>query len=159
MEFQMLETETNGTIIKVVGVGGAGGNAVQHMINRGVQGVDFIVMNTDAQALSRSRASAVIQLGNTGLGAGAKPEMGRAAAEEARERIADGLRGAHMVFITAGMGGGTGTGAAPVVAQIAKAAQTDYSGNRSTGLVYSTVDDERVNFVSELARFSIFTTR
>ena len=120
MEFQMLETETNGTIIKVVGVGGAGGNAVQHMINRGVQGVDFIVMNTDAQALSRSRASAVIQLGNTGLGAGAKPEMGRAAAEEARERIADALRGAHMVFITAGMGGGTGTGAAPVVAQIAK---------------------------------------
>ena len=120
MEFQMLETETNGTIIKVVGVGGAGGNAVQHMINKGVQGVDFIVMNTDAQALSRSRATAVIQLGNTGLGAGAKPEMGRAAAEEARERIADALRGAHMVFITAGMGGGTGTGAAPVVAQIAK---------------------------------------
>ncbi|GLU30858.1 cell division protein FtsZ [Trinickia caryophylli] len=120
MEFQMLETETNGTIIKVVGVGGAGGNAVQHMINKGVQGVDFVVMNTDAQALSRSRASNVIQLGNTGLGAGAKPEMGRAAAEEARERISDALRGAHMVFITAGMGGGTGTGAAPVVAQIAK---------------------------------------
>src|SRR3569623_1012330 len=120
MEFQMLETETNGTIIKVVGVGGAGGNAVQHMINKGVQGVDFIVMNTDAQALSRSRATAVIQLGNTGLGAGAKPEMGYAAAQEARERIADALRGAHMVFITAGMGGGTGTGAAPVVAQIAK---------------------------------------
>lgn len=120
MEFEMLETETNGTIIKVVGVGGAGGNAVQHMINRGVQGVDFIVMNTDAQALSRSRASNVIQLGATGLGAGAKPEMGKAAAEEARERVADALRGAHMVFITAGMGGGTGTGAAPVVAQIAK---------------------------------------
>ena len=86
MEFQMLETETNGTIIKVIGVGGAGGNAVQHMINKGVQGVDFIVMNTDAQALSRSRASAVIQLGNTGLGAGAKPEMGRAAAEEGVRR-------------------------------------------------------------------------
>jgi cell division protein FtsZ len=120
MEFQMLETETNGTIIKVVGVGGAGGNAVQHMINKGVQGVDFVVMNTDAQALSRARATNVIQLGSTGLGAGAKPEMGRAAAEEARERIADALRGAHMVFITAGMGGGTGTGAAPVVAQIAK---------------------------------------
>src|SRR6202167_3603469 len=120
MEFQMLETETNGTIIKVVGVGGAGGNAVQHMINRGVQGVDFICMNTDAQALSRSKADTVLQLGKTGLGAGAKPEMGRAAAEEARERIMDGLRGAHMVFITAGMGGGTGTGAAPVVAQIAK---------------------------------------
>ncbi len=120
MEFQMLETETSGTIIKVVGVGGAGGNAVQHMINKGVQGVDFVVMNTDAQALSRSRSPSVIQLGGTGLGAGAKPEMGRAAAEEARERIADSLRGAHMVFITAGMGGGTGTGAAPVVAQIAK---------------------------------------
>jgi cell division protein FtsZ len=120
MEFQMLETETSGTIIKVVGVGGAGGNAVQHMINKGVQGVDFVVMNTDAQALSRSRSPNVIQLGKTGLGAGAKPEMGRAAAEEARERIADSLRGAHMVFITAGMGGGTGTGAAPVVAQIAK---------------------------------------
>jgi cell division protein FtsZ len=120
MEFQMLETETSGTIIKVVGVGGAGGNAVQHMINKGVQGVDFVVMNTDAQALARSRASHVIQLGKTGLGAGAKPEMGRASAEEARERVADALRGAHMVFITAGMGGGTGTGAAPVVAQIAK---------------------------------------
>ena len=120
MEFEMLETETGGTIIKVVGVGGAGGNAVQHMINRGVQGVDFVCMNTDAQALARSKAAAVIQLGKTGLGAGAKPDMGRAAAEEARERIADALRGAHMVFITAGMGGGTGTGAAPVVAQIAK---------------------------------------
>lgn len=120
MDFQMLETETNGTIIKVVGVGGAGGNAVQHMIDRGVQGVDFVVMNTDAQALARAKASSVIQLGKTGLGAGAKPEMGRAAAEEARERISDALRGAHMVFITAGMGGGTGTGAAPVVAQVAK---------------------------------------
>ncbi|MBU6493213.1 MAG: cell division protein FtsZ, partial [Burkholderiales bacterium] len=120
MDFEMLETETNGTVIKVVGVGGAGGNAVQHMINRGVQGVEFIAMNTDAQALGRSKAEICIQLGKTGLGAGAKPEMGRAAAEEARERVADALRGAHMVFITAGMGGGTGTGAAPVVAQVAK---------------------------------------
>lgn len=120
MDFEMLETETSGTVIKVVGVGGAGGNAVQHMINRGVQGVEFIVMNTDAQALSRSSAPTVLQLGNTGLGAGAKPEMGRAAAEEARERIADALRGAHMAFITAGMGGGTGTGAAPIVAQVAR---------------------------------------
>lgn len=120
MNFEMLETETSGTVIKVVGVGGAGGNAVQHMINRGVQGVEFVVMNTDAQALSRSSSENTIQLGKTGLGAGAKPEMGRAAAEEARERVADALRGAHMVFITAGMGGGTGTGAAPVVAQIAK---------------------------------------
>ncbi|UDG82798.1 cell division protein FtsZ [Candidatus Vallotia lariciata] len=120
MKFEMLETETNGTVIKVVGVGGAGGNAVQHMINRGVQGVDFIVMNTDAQALNRSKAPSVIQLGKTGLGAGAKPDMGHAAAEEARELISDALHGANMVFITAGMGGGTGTGAAPVVAQIAK---------------------------------------
>src|ERR1700761_1814007 len=100
MEFQMLETETNGTIIKVVGVGGAGGNAVQHMINRGVQGVDFICANTDAQALARSKAEEVIQLGKSGLGAGAKPEAGRAAAEEARDRIAESLRDANMVFIT-----------------------------------------------------------
>src|ERR1700741_763936 len=110
MEFQMLETETNGTIIKVVGVGGAGGNAVQHMINKGVQGVDFVVMNTDAQALARSRASHVIKLGKTALAAGTKPDIGHTSAEEARELVADALRGAHMVFITAGMGGGTGTG-------------------------------------------------
>ena len=90
------------------------------MISRGVQGVEFICMNTDAQALKRSTASRVLQLGSTGLGAGAKPEVGKHCAEEAREQIADALRGAHMVFITAGMGGGTGTGAAPVVAQIAK---------------------------------------
>lgn len=121
MDFDMIETEMqDGTIIKVVGVGGAGGNAVQHMISRGVQGVEFICMNTDAQALKRSTASRVLQLGNTGLGAGAKPEVGKHCAEEAREQIADALRGAHMVFITAGMGGGTGTGAAPVVAQVAK---------------------------------------
>jgi cell division protein FtsZ len=120
MPFEMLENESNGAVIKVIGVGGAGGNAVQHMINRGVKGVDFICANTDAQALARSKAEDVIQLGKSGLGAGAKPEAGRAAAEEARERIADALRDAHMVFITAGMGGGTGTGAAPVVAQVAK---------------------------------------
>ena len=120
MAFEMLENEVNGAIIKVIGVGGAGGNAVQHMINRGVQGVEFICANTDAQALARSKAETVIQLGKSGLGAGAKPEAGRAAAEEARERIADALRDAHMVFITAGLGGGTGTGAAPVVAQVAK---------------------------------------
>ena len=120
MTFEMLENETQGAVIKVIGVGGAGGNAVQHMINRGVQGVDFICANTDAQALARSKAEDVIQLGKSGLGAGAKPEAGRAAAEEARERIADSLRDAHMVFITAGMGGGTGTGAAPIVAQVAK---------------------------------------
>ena len=121
MDFDMIESEMqDGTIIKVVGVGGAGGNAVQHMISRGVQGVEFICMNTDAQALKRSTASRVLQLGNTGLGAGAKPEVGRNCAEQAREQIADSLRGAHMVFITAGMGGGTGTGAAPIVAQVAK---------------------------------------
>ncbi len=120
MTFEILETETNGTIIKVIGVGGAGGNAVEHMINRGVQGVEFICANTDHQALARAQASNIIQLGKTGLGAGSRPEAGAAAAEEARERIADALRGAHMVFITAGMGGGTGTGAAPVVAEVAQ---------------------------------------
>jgi len=120
MAFEILETETVGTVIKVIGVGGAGGNAVEHMIRRGVEGVEFICANTDHQALSRSSVKNVIQLGKTGLGAGSRPEAGRQAAEEARERIADALRGAHMVFITAGMGGGTGTGAAPVVAEIAK---------------------------------------
>ncbi len=121
MEFEMLDADTAGkTIIRVVGVGGAGGNAVQHMIRRGVQGVDFICMNTDAGALKRSKAEINLQLGETGLGAGAKPDVGKAAAIEAKARIADALEGAHMVFITAGMGGGTGTGAAPVVAQVAR---------------------------------------
>jgi cell division protein FtsZ len=120
MNFEMFETETQGTIIKVVGVGGAGGNAVNHMVSRGVQGVEFICINTDAQALAKSKASNTLQIGGTGLGAGARPDAGKAAAEADRERIADALRGAHMVFITAGMGGGTGTGAAPVVAEIAK---------------------------------------
>jgi len=120
MAFEILETETKGTVIKVIGVGGAGGNAVEHMIRRGVQGVEFICANTDHQALARSSAPNIIQLGNTGLGAGSRPDAGRAAAEEARGRIADMLRGAHMVFITAGMGGGTGTGAAPLVAEVAK---------------------------------------
>ena len=120
MNFEMFETETQGTIIKVVGVGGAGGNAVNHMVSRGVQGVEFICINTDAQALAKSKASNTLQIGGTGLGAGARPDAGKAAAEADRERITDALRGAHMVFITAGMGGGTGTGAAPVVAEIAK---------------------------------------
>jgi len=120
MPFEILETETLGTVIKVIGIGGAGGNAVEHMIRRGVQGVEFICANTDHQALSRSSAKNVVQLGRTGLGAGSRPDAGRQAAEEARDRIADSLRGAHMVFITAGMGGGTGTGAAPVVAEVAK---------------------------------------
>ncbi|MDO9015053.1 MAG: cell division protein FtsZ [Polynucleobacter sp.] len=121
MEFEMVDQDLAGkTIIKVVGVGGAGGNAVQHMIRRGVDGVEFICMNTDAGALQRSAASVNLQLGSSGLGAGAKPEIGAASAQEARARIADSLQGAHMVFITAGMGGGTGTGAAPIVAQVAK---------------------------------------
>jgi len=117
---EIVEKEMSGTVIKVVGVGGAGNNAVDHMIREGVQGVEFICANTDAQALKRSLASRKIQLGQTGLGAGAKPEAGRAAALENHDQIAEALRGAHMVFITAGMGGGTGTGAAPVVAEIAK---------------------------------------
>jgi cell division protein FtsZ len=118
--FEIVEAQAGTTVIKVVGVGGAGGNAVDHMIKNSVHGVEFITANTDAQALDRSSAKNQIQLGQSGLGAGAKPEMGRAAAQEARDQIAEMLRGAHMVFITAGMGGGTGTGAAPVIAQIAK---------------------------------------
>ncbi|WP_432786714.1 Cell division protein FtsZ [Oligella sp. MSHR50489EDL] len=114
------EQPQNGTIIKVIGIGGAGGNAVNHMIAKGLKGVEFISANTDAQALGSSKAEHVIALGKTGLGAGAKPENGRAAAEAAREQIRQALSGAHMVFITAGMGGGTGTGASPVVAQIAR---------------------------------------
>ncbi|MBW7901665.1 MAG: cell division protein FtsZ [Rhodocyclaceae bacterium] len=113
-------TNESGTVIKVIGVGGAGGNAVDHMIREGVNGVEFIAANTDAQALKRSTASVKVALGQSGLGAGAKPEAGRSAALEERERIAETLKGAHMVFITAGMGGGTGTGAAPIVAEVAR---------------------------------------
>ncbi|GAA4023407.1 cell division protein FtsZ [Actimicrobium antarcticum] len=120
MEIELVENVTLGTVIKVVGIGGAGGNAVQHMINKGVMGVEFIAANTDAQALKNSKAHNVIQIGETGLGAGMKPAVGRQLAEESRGRIEDALRGAHMVFIAAGMGGGTGTGAAPIIAQIAK---------------------------------------
>jgi cell division protein FtsZ len=120
MNFEMLDSSTNGTVIKVVGVGGAGGNAVAHMIHSGVSGVDFICANTDAQALVATEAPVQIRLGRTGLGAGAKPEQGRASAETAREEIRAALTGANMVFITAGMGGGTGTGAGPVVAEVAK---------------------------------------
>ena len=118
--FEIVDAQNNGTVIKVVGVGGAGGNAVDHMIRNTVQGVEFIAMNTDAQALARGLSKYQVQLGSTGLGAGAKPEAGRAAAMEAREHIEEALEGAHMVFITAGMGGGTGTGAAPLVAEVAK---------------------------------------
>jgi cell division protein FtsZ len=116
----MIEEFEQGTRIKVMGVGGGGGNAVEHMITRNVQGVEFICANTDAQALNRSSAHNVIQLGHTGLGAGAKPEAGKESAEEAVDRIREAISGAHMLFLTAGMGGGTGTGAAPVIARVAK---------------------------------------
>jgi len=120
MTFEIVEKEQANTVIKVIGVGGAGGNAVDHMIREGVQGVEFIAANTDAQALKRCLAPHKVQLGDTGLGAGSKPEAGRVAAQESRDAIAAALEGAHMCFITGGMGGGTGTGAAPVVAEIAK---------------------------------------
>lgn len=121
--FQLVDSVPQNAVIKVVGVGGGGGNAVKHMIDNDVDGVEFICANTDAQALKNVQAKTVLQLGNTmtkGLGAGANPEVGRQAALEDRERIAEVLQGADMVFITAGMGGGTGTGAAPVVAEIAR---------------------------------------
>ncbi|HYP30683.1 MAG TPA: cell division protein FtsZ, partial [Burkholderiaceae bacterium] len=120
MAIEMIEEFAQGTQIKVIGVGGGGGNAVEHMVTEGVQGVEFICANTDAQALNRSGASAIIQLGTKGLGAGGKPEVGKAAAEEAIEQIKAAIEGANMLFITAGMGGGTGTGAAPVIARVAK---------------------------------------
>jgi cell division protein FtsZ len=120
MAIEMIEEFDQGTQIKVIGVGGGGGNAVEHMIGQGVQGVQFVCANTDAQALNRSRANELVQLGTTGLGAGSKPEVGRHAAEEAVDRIRESISGAHMLFITAGMGGGTGTGAAPVIARVAK---------------------------------------
>ena len=120
MTIEMIEEFDLGTQIKVMGVGGGGGNAVDHMINEGVQGVEFICANTDAQSLHRSKADMLIQLGTTGLGAGSKPAAGKAAAEEAEGRIRDAIQGANMIFLTAGMGGGTGTGAAPVIARVAK---------------------------------------
>lgn len=121
--FEILDAYTESAVIKVIGVGGGGGNAVQHMLDSNIDGVDFICANTDAQALKNNAARTVLQLGTTitkGLGAGANPDIGRQSALEDRERIKEALEGADMVFITAGMGGGTGTGAAPVVAQIAK---------------------------------------
>ena len=120
--FEIIDKEESerDTVIKVIGIGGAGGNAVDHMIREGVNGVDFITANTDSQALGRSIAIHKLQLGKTGLGAGAKPEAGRSAAIEERDAIVESLKGAHMVFITAGMGGGTGTGAAPIVAEVAR---------------------------------------
>ena len=121
--FELVDSAPQSAVIKVIGVGGGGGNAVQHMLTRGVDGVDFIAANTDAQALKNLEAKTILQMGSSitkGLGAGANPEVGRQAALEDRDRISEVLAGADMVFITAGMGGGTGTGAAPVVAQVAK---------------------------------------
>ncbi len=121
--FELVDNVPQNAIIRVVGVGGGGGNAVRHMLASEVDGVDFICANTDAQALKELDAKSIIQLGNNitkGLGAGANPEIGRQAAIEDRERIAESLKGADMVFITAGMGGGTGTGGAPIVAEVAR---------------------------------------
>ncbi len=118
--FEIINDSSAGPVIKVIGVGGAGGNAVDHMIEQGVDGVDFFAVNTDAQVLSRSKARNQIQLGTSGLGAGAKPEEARSVAIAERERLEETIAGSHMVFITAGMGGGTGTGAAPVIAEVAR---------------------------------------
>ena len=121
--FELLDSVPQNAVIKVIGVGGGGGNAVEHMVKTDLEGVDFLCVNTDAQALAKMSAKGLLQLGASttkGLGAGANPEVGRLAAIEDREHIADLLKGADMVFITAGMGGGTGTGAAPIVAEVAK---------------------------------------
>jgi len=121
--FELVDAQPQEAVIKVIGVGGCGGNAVDHMIEAGVQGVEFICANTDAQALKRNRARVQLQLGATvtkGLGAGANPDIGRQAAVEDRERIVELIEGADMLFLTAGMGGGTGTGAAPIVAEVAR---------------------------------------
>ena len=122
MAFELVESVAPNAVIKGVGGGGGGGNAVCHMVNSQLEGVEFICANTDSQAIRNAGARQVLQLGNSvtkGLGAGANPEVGRQAALEDREEIIAALEGADMVFITAGMGGGTGTGAAPVVAQLA----------------------------------------
>ena len=121
--FEIMDVQTQEAVIKVIGVGGCGGNAIDHMIDAGVQGVEFICANTDVQALNRNQARIQLQLGmgmTKGLGAGANPEIGRQSALEDRDRIAELIDGADMLFITAGMGGDTGTGAAPVVAEIAR---------------------------------------
>jgi cell division protein FtsZ len=118
--FEIVDNQAAGPVIKVIGVGGAGGNAVNHMIDQGVEGVEFIAVNTDGQVLSRNKSRNQIQLGSTGLGAGAKPEEARAVALAERDRIEEAIAGANMVFITAGMGGGTGTGAGPVIAEVAR---------------------------------------
>lgn len=121
--FELMDAYSQNAVIKVIGVGGGGGNAVNHMLNASIEGVDFICANTDAQALKNSQVRTLLQLGSNitkGLGAGADPAVGRDAAMEDRDRIHEALQGSDMVFITAGMGGGTGTGAAPVVAEVAR---------------------------------------
>ena len=121
--FELMDAYSQSAVIKVIGVGGGGGNAVSHMVSAGIEGVDFICINTDAQALKASKIKTSLQIGcniTKGLGAGADPEIGRQAAVEDRDRIIELIEGCDMLFITAGMGGGTGTGAAPVVAQIAR---------------------------------------
>jgi cell division protein FtsZ len=121
--FEIMEKDSQEAVIKVIGVGGCGGNAIEHMITKNLSGVEFICANTDMQALKKSNAKTVLQIGidiTKGLGAGAKPEIGRDAALEDRDRIAEIIDGADMLFITAGMGGGTGTGAAPIIAEVAK---------------------------------------
>ncbi|WP_299496552.1 cell division protein FtsZ [uncultured Shewanella sp.] len=121
--FEIMDSHTDEAVIKVIGVGGGGGNAVEHMVKHNIEGVEFVATNTDAQALRKSAASTTIQLGRDvtkGLGAGANPEIGRLAAEEDKESIRNAIKGSDMIFIAAGMGGGTGTGAAPVVAEVAR---------------------------------------
>ena len=121
--FELMDAYSQNPVIKVIGVGGGGGNAVSHMATCGIEGVDFMCLNTDAQALKHSQVKTLLQIGGEitkGLGAGANPDVGRAAAQEDRERIVELIEGCDMLFITAGMGGGTGTGAAPIVAQVAK---------------------------------------
>jgi cell division protein FtsZ len=121
--FEIMEKDSQEAVIKVIGVGGCGGNAIEHMITKNLSGVEFICANTDMQALKKSNAKTILQMGTEitkGLGAGAKPEIGRDAALEDRDRIAEMIDGADMLFITAGMGGGTGTGAAPIIAEVAK---------------------------------------
>ena len=121
--FELMDAHSQSAVIKVIGVGGGGGNAVAHMVDTGIEGVDFICANTDSQALKDSRVRTSLQIGcniTKGLGAGANPDIGRQAAMEDRDRILEAIEGADMLFITAGMGGGTGTGAAPIVAQVAK---------------------------------------
>ena len=121
--FELMDDMAQNAVIKVVGVGGGGGNAIQYMVSQGIEGVDFVAINTDAQVLRKANAKTTLQIGGSftkGLGAGANPDVGRQAALEDRDRIEEVLKGADMVFITAGMGGGTGTGASPVVAQVAK---------------------------------------